>query len=317
MMKTLLVILCATPSAAYVAGAFPLVSALRPGWQCSRSCGSVMEAPSLREQMKAYLEMVQARGMELNSEQKKMLAEIEGAGDELLEQTGRVDFSGNSASDESAAPGGSDGDSSPDEDSASELRDNAPSPSPPAEFDGEKFRAERAAQAREAALEALREDEEGNQAGGIEIDPISGKAIKSASEVPGGKFGDVGYGAGMSAPRYPRVRKVEEQPTASPPVPLPPPAMPTPGAAATPPIPTPAPEAAPQPIAPAPVAVETPGAPIEAAALQLWIAQRRERAAAVELLSKSAAGNSLSELESAELRSALAALVLTLTTAGI
>jgi hypothetical protein len=48
-------------------------------------------APSLREQMKAYLESVQQRGVELTPEQKAMIAEFE-EDEELLDQTGRVDF---------------------------------------------------------------------------------------------------------------------------------------------------------------------------------------------------------------------------------
>ncbi len=48
-------------------------------------------APSLREQMKAYLKSVEERGVELTGEQKQMLAEFQ-EDDELLDQTGRVDF---------------------------------------------------------------------------------------------------------------------------------------------------------------------------------------------------------------------------------
>ena len=48
-------------------------------------------APSLREQMKAYLKSVQERGVELTPDQKQMIAEFEDD-DELLDQTGRVDF---------------------------------------------------------------------------------------------------------------------------------------------------------------------------------------------------------------------------------
>ena len=48
-------------------------------------------APTLREQMKAYLKSVQERGVELTPEQKQMIAEMK-ADDELLDQSGRVDF---------------------------------------------------------------------------------------------------------------------------------------------------------------------------------------------------------------------------------
>ena len=48
-------------------------------------------APSLREQMMAYVKSAQERGVELTAEQKAMIAEFE-ADDELLDQTGRVDF---------------------------------------------------------------------------------------------------------------------------------------------------------------------------------------------------------------------------------
>ena len=48
-------------------------------------------APSLREQMMAYIKSVQERGMELTEEQQTMIAEFE-ADDDLLDQTGRVDF---------------------------------------------------------------------------------------------------------------------------------------------------------------------------------------------------------------------------------
>ena len=47
-------------------------------------------APSLRDQMQAYLKSVQERGVELTAEQKAMIAEFEGD-DELLDQTGLVD----------------------------------------------------------------------------------------------------------------------------------------------------------------------------------------------------------------------------------
>ena len=47
--------------------------------------------PSLREQMQAYIETQQARGVPLTEQQLAMMAEFE-ADDELLEQTGRVDF---------------------------------------------------------------------------------------------------------------------------------------------------------------------------------------------------------------------------------
>ena len=48
-------------------------------------------APSLRDQMKAYLKSVEERGVELTAEQKQMLAEFQDD-DELLDQTGRADF---------------------------------------------------------------------------------------------------------------------------------------------------------------------------------------------------------------------------------
>ena len=48
-------------------------------------------APTLREQMRAYLKSVQERGVELTPEQKQMIAEME-ADEELLDQSGRVDF---------------------------------------------------------------------------------------------------------------------------------------------------------------------------------------------------------------------------------
>lgn len=48
-------------------------------------------APSLRDQMKAYLKSVEERGVELTAEQKQMLAEFQDD-DELLDQTGRPDF---------------------------------------------------------------------------------------------------------------------------------------------------------------------------------------------------------------------------------
>ena len=51
----------------------------------------VTSTPTLREQMKAYLKSVQERGVELTPEQKQMIAEME-ADDELLDQSGRVDF---------------------------------------------------------------------------------------------------------------------------------------------------------------------------------------------------------------------------------
>lgn len=48
-------------------------------------------APTLREQMMAYIKSVQERGVELTEDQKAMIAEFE-ADDELLDQTGRPDF---------------------------------------------------------------------------------------------------------------------------------------------------------------------------------------------------------------------------------
>ena len=51
----------------------------------------VTAAPTLREQMKAYIESVQERGVELTPEQKEMLAEFEQE-DDLLDQTGLPDF---------------------------------------------------------------------------------------------------------------------------------------------------------------------------------------------------------------------------------
>lgn len=45
----------------------------------------------MREQMKAYLQSVKERGIELSPDQKAMIAEFE-ADDELLDQSGRVDF---------------------------------------------------------------------------------------------------------------------------------------------------------------------------------------------------------------------------------
>jgi len=48
-------------------------------------------APTLREQMMAYLKSVQERGIELTAEQKAMIAEFQGD-EELLEQRGCVDF---------------------------------------------------------------------------------------------------------------------------------------------------------------------------------------------------------------------------------
>lgn len=48
-------------------------------------------APTLREQMMAYLKSVQERGIELTPDQKAMIREFQ-EDEELLEQTGRVDF---------------------------------------------------------------------------------------------------------------------------------------------------------------------------------------------------------------------------------
>mmetsp|Transcript_75063 Transcript_75063/g.125103 ORF Transcript_75063/g.125103 Transcript_75063/m.125103 type:complete len:202 (-) Transcript_75063:269-874(-) len=47
--------------------------------------------PSLREQMKAYIDMVKSKGLELTAQQKAMIAEFE-QDEDLLDQTGRVDF---------------------------------------------------------------------------------------------------------------------------------------------------------------------------------------------------------------------------------
>ena len=49
------------------------------------------EAASLREQMKAYLDMVREKGLELTPDQQAMIAEME-ADEELLDQRGLVDF---------------------------------------------------------------------------------------------------------------------------------------------------------------------------------------------------------------------------------
>ena len=51
----------------------------------------VLQAPSLRDQMAAYIASVKERGIELTADQKKMIEEFE-ADDELLDQTGRIDF---------------------------------------------------------------------------------------------------------------------------------------------------------------------------------------------------------------------------------
>ena len=48
-------------------------------------------APTLREQMMAYIKSVQESGRELTEDQKAMIAEFE-VDDELLDQTGRPDF---------------------------------------------------------------------------------------------------------------------------------------------------------------------------------------------------------------------------------
>jgi hypothetical protein len=48
-------------------------------------------APTLREQMAAYIKAQQERGVELTPEQKAVMAEFE-SDDELMEQTGCVDF---------------------------------------------------------------------------------------------------------------------------------------------------------------------------------------------------------------------------------
>ena len=76
-------ILAFAPGVASSAGERTLASARAT---CVRA-----EAPTVREQMKAYLKSVQEGGVDLTPEQKAMIAEIE-ADNEILDATGRPDF---------------------------------------------------------------------------------------------------------------------------------------------------------------------------------------------------------------------------------
>ena len=81
-----------------------------------------------------------------------------------------------------------------------------------------------------------------------------------------------------------------------------------------PPPPPPAPPLELTPTAGQPVAAP---APVNPAALQLWIAQHRERSAAEELLARRLAEGALSEADSISLRAVLASLIFTLTSAQV
>ena len=79
--------LALTFNAPLIGGASTIASKLR----VSAIRAAEGAAPTLREQMQAYIKSVQERGVELTPDQKAMIAEFE-ADDELLDQSGRVDF---------------------------------------------------------------------------------------------------------------------------------------------------------------------------------------------------------------------------------
>ena len=86
--------------AANVAAALLLAPPCLP--QGRRLAAPLMDTPSMKAQMVAYLEMVKAQGRELTPEQQQMVDEIQGD-EALLSQTGLVDFSGGEAAGAAAA----------------------------------------------------------------------------------------------------------------------------------------------------------------------------------------------------------------------
>ena len=88
------------PSAAAALLLLPSVLGFAPDVAVA-ACGRVIaatrapcvsaQAPTVRDQMKAYLKSVQERGVELTPEQKAMIAEME-ADEEMLDATGLPDF---------------------------------------------------------------------------------------------------------------------------------------------------------------------------------------------------------------------------------
>lgn len=195
--KTLLVAVLSEGAQAFLAT--PCASPLRLG---SRPCSACMcgdGVPSLREQMKAYIESQKARGVPLTKLQKDMIAEFE-QDEELLEQTGRIDFtkgglSGTGTSTPAAAP------------AAAPSRWTPPAVS------------EASADGRQAVNELYGIDsKEGQQ--GPEIDPVTGTAVRSSS--PPLQFGDAGYGERMGGKqRLP----VSAPPTTAPLAAVPPPPL--------------------------------------------------------------------------------------------
>lgn len=82
----MLAVLCVALAWSPVALRFPPTSAA-----LRHRAIAMNDAPTLREQMVAYIKSVQERGLELTPEQKEMIAEFE-ADDELLDQQGMPDF---------------------------------------------------------------------------------------------------------------------------------------------------------------------------------------------------------------------------------
>ena len=79
-----------TACAAVAAFAPPSITMATPH-ALGRASNIAMTAPTLREQMLAYIKSAQERGVELTDEQKAIIAEFE-EDDEVLDETGRPDF---------------------------------------------------------------------------------------------------------------------------------------------------------------------------------------------------------------------------------
>jgi len=255
-----------------------------------------------------------------------MIAEIE-ADDALLEQTGFVDFS-NSAPSPPAVPDASGpGDFSRGyETPPPSPKPKPPQPSPPppprpsASAQFEEGPAVKAARA--AALEAVRREmqeeydageaysagEGGGPGGGVEIDPVTGKAVPWSGAQA--EYGQAGYGLGAGGGgSNPRTFAKPAPPPAPAPRPPAPPPMAPPVAVAPPPA------SRADAILAARATAPPAAAPVEvdAAAQQLWMLQRREWLAAESLLGRRLGGVA-TVAETAELRGSLAVLVLALTT---
>jgi hypothetical protein len=311
-------------------------------------CAEQASGTSLRDQMKAYLDMVRrvpacggvrpaaltgpaapsrlqvkSTGRELTADQSRMIAEFE-ADEGLLEQTGRVDFG--KAANPPAPPPPVD-ESGPGDFSRGYSRSTAPARAAPAPAADATFAAaspppppSRAPRppveegplvqaARAAQLEAARRAMLGDD---DEDEPSDAVEMDPVTGLPvarsGAAYGEKGYGKGVGGASSNPRSYAPARPAPAPPPAVPIPAPPPPAPPAA--RAPPAPYAAPAAFAPA--APAPVAAASDAAAQKLWLLQRREWEAVEALLARQAANQPLQPVELRQLRDSIASIVLAL-----